>query len=418
APPGFAFLLERFQRGRNHRHQLHDDRGGDVRHDAEREDREARERPARKHVEHIEDATLLRAEQLGELVGIDPGHRYVRADAIDDERTQQEQQATFQVAHLRKSQQRFGSSQRYSALGLLSATFLSLPGRRCAFSPSGAAGGGSSMLPPAASIAVRAPLETSKPFTATLRLISPARITLALPADGGTTPAALSAARSMVSAPSLSRSDRRTSAVSFRRETNPCFGSRRCSGICPPSKPTLWYPPARDFWPLWPRPAVLPWHPNPRPTRFLLLLEPGAGLISLSLIASHQIGNPGYHAAVGRGVGHFHRLAQLPQAEAAHARAMRLLAADGAVHQGDLQPLGLFLGHCYPVISSTDLPRLAAISAGVFILVRPLIVARTTLYGLVDPRHFASTFCTPITSNTARIGPPAMIPVPSEAGCM
>src|SRR5262249_9745656 len=281
APPGFAFLLERFQRGRNHRHQLHDDRGGDVRHDAEREDREARERPARKHVEHIEDATLLRAEQLGELVGIDPGHRYVRADAIDDERTQQEQQATFQVAHLRKSQQRFGSSQRYSALGLLSATFLSLPGRRCAFSPSGAAGGGSSMLPPAASIAVRAPLETSKPFTATLRLISPARITLALPDDGGTTPAALSAARSMVSAPSLSRSDRRTSAVSFRRETNPCFGSRRCSGICPPSKPTLWYPPARDFWPLWPRPAVLPWQPNPRPTRFLLLLEPGAGLISL-----------------------------------------------------------------------------------------------------------------------------------------
>src|SRR5882762_3416690 len=32
--------------------------------------------------------------------------------------------------------------------------------------------------------------------------------------------------------------------------------------------------------------------------------------------------------------------------------------------------------------------------------------------------HLASTLVTPITSNTARMGPPAMIPVPSEAGCM
>ncbi len=33
----------------------------------------------------------------------------------------------------------------------------------------------------------------------------------------------------------------------------------------------------------------------------------------------------------------------------------------------------------YPEFSSTDLPRLAAIVAGVFIAVRPLMVARTTL---------------------------------------
>ncbi len=46
----------------------------------------------------------------------------------------------------------------------------------------------------------------------------------------------------------------------------------------------------------------------------------------------------------------------------------------------------------------------------------PLMVARTTLYGLVDPMHFASTFVTPITSKIARMGPPAMIPVPSDAG--
>src|SRR6266480_555506 len=32
--------------------------------------------------------------------------------------------------------------------------------------------------------------------------------------------------------------------------------------------------------------------------------------------------------------------------------------------------------------------------------------------------HLASTLVTPITSNTARMGPPAMMPVPSEAGSM
>ena len=46
----------------------------------------------------------------------------------------------------------------------------------------------------------------------------------------------------------------------------------------------------------------------------------------------------------------------------------------------------------------------------------PLIVALTTLYGLVEPIHFASIFLTPMTSKIALIAPPAMIPVPSEAG--
>ena len=42
--------------------------------------------------------------------------------------------------------------------------------------------------------------------------------------------------------------------------------------------------------------------------------------------------------------------------------------------------------------------------------------ARTTLIGLLDPMHLASTLLTPATSNTARMAPPAMMPVPSEAG--
>ena len=62
--------------------------------------------------------------------------------------------------------------------------------------------------------------------------------------------------------------------------------------------------------------------------------------------------------------------------------------------------------------------RLAATSDGVFIACKPLSVARTTLYGLVEPTIFASTFVIPMTSKIARIGPPAMMPVPSDAGCI
>src|SRR3546814_17349706 len=69
-------------------------------------------------------------------------------------------------------------------------------------------------------------------------------------------------------------------------------------------------------------------------------------------------------------------------------------------------------------MSSTVLPRLAAISEGLFILVSASIVARTRLIGLREPSALASTFCTPATSNTARIAPPAITPVPSEAGRM
>ncbi|CFN77002.1 Uncharacterised protein [Bordetella pertussis] len=61
------------------------------------------------------------------------------------------------------------------------------------------------------------------------------------------------------------------------------MGKRRCNGIWPPSKPTLWKPPERDFWPLWPRPAVLPRpEPMPRPTRRLACLLPSAGFSVLS----------------------------------------------------------------------------------------------------------------------------------------
>src|SRR5258707_3250515 len=53
---------------------------------------------------------------------------------------------------------------------------------------------------------------------------------------------------------------------------------RRCSGICPPSKPRRREYPRRDFCPLLPEPEVLPsLEPMPRPTRTLRCREPAGG---------------------------------------------------------------------------------------------------------------------------------------------
>jgi hypothetical protein len=71
--PGLAFFLERFERRRHRRHQLDDDRGGDIRHDVEREDRHPVDAAAGEHVEHAENAAGLRAENRLPRGGSMPG---------------------------------------------------------------------------------------------------------------------------------------------------------------------------------------------------------------------------------------------------------------------------------------------------------------------------------------------------------
>src|SRR5215207_1109550 len=66
--------------------------------------------------------------------------------------------------------------------------------------------------------------------------------------------------------------------------------------------------------------------------------------------------------------------------------------------------------------SSTCLPRRRATSNGSFMLTRPSKVARTTLCGLPEPSTLVRTSWTPAACMTARTAPPAMTPVPSEAG--
>src|SRR6185369_8069297 len=176
---------------------------------------------------------------------------------------------------------------------------------------------------------------------ATLRSSLPERMTFAASALRDTMPAALSAARSISATCRSCRSPVRTSATSSRvGELKPRLGRRRCNGICPPSKPTLWKPPARARWPLCPRPAVLPQpEPMPRPTRWRDCLAPGAGLMSFSFILAlqpHEVGDPLDHAAHGRRVDQLDGMVQAAQAEAAHRRAVRFLATLQTLDQLDL----------------------------------------------------------------------------------
>jgi hypothetical protein len=71
-------------------------------------------------------------------------------------------------------------------------------------------------------------------------LSSPDSTTLACSANAFTIPAFFSTARSITAASMPASSCSRTSArVAFIAERKPTLGMRRCSGIWPPSKPTL-----------------------------------------------------------------------------------------------------------------------------------------------------------------------------------
>src|SRR5215210_3457273 len=124
---------------------------------------------------------------------------------------------------------------------------------------------------------------------------------------------------------------------------NPRFGSRRCSGIWPPSNPLI-RTPERAVWPLPPRPPVLPLpEPMPRPTRIRSLRDPGRSAISLSFIASSipldhadEMLDLQDHAARRRIVGQFLHAADLVQPETDQSLALRMMAPLGAAGLFDL----------------------------------------------------------------------------------
>src|SRR5258706_784040 len=189
-------------------------------------------------------------------------------------------------------------------------------------------------------MAALAPLEAPSPETVKAFSTLPARMILARFVSFATRPAFFNPSRSIVPPGIRLRSPERTStALSIVTARNPRLGRRRCSGICPPSNPTVWYPPARAFWPLWPRPAVLPRpEPPPRPTRLRGFFAPGAGLIVFSSIVLfldlQEVARVVDHSADRRRVLDLDRVLAVLEPQALHRFAVAMDGAAQALHQG------------------------------------------------------------------------------------
>src|SRR5438445_12402702 len=144
------------------------------------------------------------------------------------------------------------------------------------------------------------------------------------------------------------------------------------------------------------------------------------------------------HAPHSRGILEFPRAANLVEAKANQRLALIGEAAGTAGDLGDAQrPLALCLGarllshQSYslasalpspvsrrPMISLTFLLRRAATLRGEAQLVRAAKAAFTMLWGFELPTDLATMSSMPSASQTARTGPPAMIPVPATAARM
>src|SRR5262249_5257373 len=125
----------------------------------------------------------------------------------------------------------------------------------------------------------------------------------------------------------------------------------------------------------------------------------------------HEMRDLGDHAAHGGRVLHDDRAADALEAEAPQREALARARADLASPQRDLHHLV-----AHTPRSPSDLPRGAASCRGGRSSRSAARVARPMLWGLFEPMHLVSTLATPASSTTARTPPPAITPVPSEAG--
>src|SRR6185436_845447 len=129
--------------------------------------------------------------------------------------------------------------------------------------------------------------------------------------------------------------------------TKPRFGSRRSSGICPPSNPMATL--CRARCPLVPRPAVLPRpEPSPRPLRNRFRRDPFGGLRFESSLAmglpfhfcrAHEVDDLLDHPPNRGRVLEIARVVDLAQPEAAHGGAVGLVRSDHALLQRDAELL-------------------------------------------------------------------------------
>ena len=97
-----ALFLE-LLKGRHHgRHELDDDRGGDVGHNAKREDPHPRKRPTCKERKHPTQARGRLVHELPQGDAVDAGHGDVCAEPVDDEQPNREQDTLAEVSGFAK----------------------------------------------------------------------------------------------------------------------------------------------------------------------------------------------------------------------------------------------------------------------------------------------------------------------------
>src|SRR3954471_18542303 len=138
-------------------------------------------------------------------------------------------------------------------------------------------------------------------------------------------------------------------------------------------------------------------------------------------------------AANARETGLLRAASDLPEAERAKGVALLLVRAVRGLELRDAKRVGHYeastgsavsavsaglapLPSPVPSTSATDRPRSFATSSGERRFSSAVTVAFTRLIGFCDPSDFDSTSRIPASSSTARTPPPAMTPVPSEAG--
>ena len=99
ATASFTFLLQLLQLRADRSHQLHDDRCRDIRHDPQCKDAHALERATGKHVEQAKNGPLILPKQIRQTVWIDARNRDMRTYPIDDDRHEQKAQTSPEFRH-------------------------------------------------------------------------------------------------------------------------------------------------------------------------------------------------------------------------------------------------------------------------------------------------------------------------------
>ena len=95
----FAFLLDARQGLIDHRQQLEDDRRRDVRHNAQREDGHAAQVAAAEQIHQAQGGTALHVEHLFELRAVDARRGDVRAQPVNGQDAEREQNPLAQVGN-------------------------------------------------------------------------------------------------------------------------------------------------------------------------------------------------------------------------------------------------------------------------------------------------------------------------------